>query len=215
MREGLRERKKRQTREAVAAASRRLFLQRGFEAVTVAAVAAEADVSPATVFNHFRTKEDLFFSGMQVFEEKLIEAVRARPQGESALEAFRRQVMSRAQGLAEPEAVSAIAAAARLLNDTRQLREREFGVLAEQAQVLAEVIRQDVGGSATEPLVAAHALMGLHAALLHLVRSLVLEGVHGDELVRRYSAEAERSFARLSDGLGNYAVRSRPAEASS
>ena len=57
--EGLRERKKRQTRDAIAAAALALFLERGFDAVTVADVARAADVSEKTVFNHFPTKEDL------------------------------------------------------------------------------------------------------------------------------------------------------------
>ena len=60
--EGLRERKKRETRDAIAAAAMQLFLERGFDAVTVADVARAADVSEKTVFNHFPTKEDLVFA---------------------------------------------------------------------------------------------------------------------------------------------------------
>ena len=60
--EGLRERKKRQTRDAIAAAAMELFQARGFEEVTVADVARAADVSEKTVFNHFPTKEDLVFA---------------------------------------------------------------------------------------------------------------------------------------------------------
>ena len=60
--EGLRERKKRQTREAIAAAAMALFVARGFDAVTVAEVARAADVSEKTVFNYFPAKEDLVFA---------------------------------------------------------------------------------------------------------------------------------------------------------
>src|SRR3954471_6586926 len=62
---GLRERKKRAAREAIAATARRLFAERGFDAVTVAEVAVAADVSEKTVFNHFATKEDLAFAGRE------------------------------------------------------------------------------------------------------------------------------------------------------
>jgi AcrR family transcriptional regulator len=56
-----RERKKRQTRQAISDVATRLFLERGFDAVTVAEVARAADVAVQTVFNHFPAKEDLFF----------------------------------------------------------------------------------------------------------------------------------------------------------
>ncbi|MCF6473168.1 TetR/AcrR family transcriptional regulator [Nonomuraea sp. MG754425] len=56
-----RDRKKQQTRQAVGAAAMRLFLDRGFDSVTIADVAREADVAVQTVFNHFPSKEHLFF----------------------------------------------------------------------------------------------------------------------------------------------------------
>ncbi len=59
--EGRRERKKQQTRQAISDVATALFMERGFDAVTVAEVARAADVAVQTVFNHFPTKEDLFF----------------------------------------------------------------------------------------------------------------------------------------------------------
>ena len=59
--EGLRARKKRQTRAAIAAAAMDLFQARGFDAVTIADIAAAADVSRKTIFNYFPAKEDLVF----------------------------------------------------------------------------------------------------------------------------------------------------------
>src|SRR3954470_1538131 len=72
---GLRERKKRQTRELIAATAQGLFRERGFDAVTVDEVAGQAGVSRKTVFNYFATKEDLFFSGLELFEERLLAAI--------------------------------------------------------------------------------------------------------------------------------------------
>src|SRR3954454_18213151 len=79
--EGLRERKKRQTREAIAAAAMALFQARGFEAVTVAEVGQAADVSEKTVFNYFATKEDLVFARGGDRLEARVEAIRMRPPG--------------------------------------------------------------------------------------------------------------------------------------
>ena len=113
---GLRERKKQQTREAIAEAGRRLFAERGFNAVTVAEVARAANVSEVTVFNYFPTKEDLFYGGMRFFEEKLLDAVRERASGESVLDAFRRPVLDGLKRLAGDEAAQVIATAGNLIS---------------------------------------------------------------------------------------------------
>src|SRR4051795_10295842 len=89
---GLRERKKQQTREQIADTARRLFVERGFDQVTVAEIAREADVSEKTVFNYFPTKEDLVYWRLSTFEEELLETIRGRAAGESVLEAFGRFV---------------------------------------------------------------------------------------------------------------------------
>src|SRR3954462_5994305 len=86
---GLRERKKRATRGAILAAAKDLFVAKGFDAVTVAEIAAAADVSEKTVFNHFATKEDLVTAGGEERRAQLIEAIRERPAGTSVLEPFR------------------------------------------------------------------------------------------------------------------------------
>src|SRR5437660_948730 len=87
---GLRERKKLRTRQLIAETARALFAEHGFDAVPVAAVARAADVSEATVFNYFPTKEDLVFQGMAAFEAELLAAVRDRPAGQPVTAAFAR-----------------------------------------------------------------------------------------------------------------------------
>ena len=83
--EGLRERKKRQTREAIAAAAMALFHARGFDEVTVAEVARAADVSEKTVFNYFPTKEDLVFFRADDRLAERVEAIRNRAARRAAL----------------------------------------------------------------------------------------------------------------------------------
>jgi len=90
---GMRERKRLHTRQLIQLAAQRLFEERGFGAVSVAEIARAADFSEMTVFNHFPTKEDLVFSGMESFEDRLLEAIRQRPENEPVVAAFRRVVL--------------------------------------------------------------------------------------------------------------------------
>jgi AcrR family transcriptional regulator len=86
---GRRERKKAQTRQALADAALRLFVERGFDNVGVKEVAEAADVSLSTLFHHFPSKEALVFDEGEDLEGALVAAVRDRPRGQPALEALR------------------------------------------------------------------------------------------------------------------------------
>src|SRR6266581_8780796 len=101
---GLRELKKEQTRQLIADTAWRLFADRGFDQVTVAEVAREAQVAEATVFNYFASKEDLFYGRLEAFGTRLADAVSARPPGEPALAAFRRALLAEGGLLAQVEA---------------------------------------------------------------------------------------------------------------
>ena len=206
---GLRERKKEQTRLAIAETARRLFAERGFDAVTVADVARAADVSQGTVFNYFPTKEDLFYGQMEDFEATLVEAVRGRARGESVLEAFRRVMLESSGRLASEEVADVIAAAARLVAASPALRAREREIVARHTDELAALIADETGAARdeVEPWVVANALMGVQQALRVHVHASVLAGRRGPELAAGVRAQAKRAFARLERGLGGYGVR--------
>src|SRR5919204_364012 len=87
---GLRERKKQRTRELIADTARELFFERGFDAVTVAEIAREADVDTKTVYNYFPSKPELFYHRLEEFEQAMVDAVQARDVGMSILAAFGR-----------------------------------------------------------------------------------------------------------------------------
>ena len=87
---GRRERKKDQTRRLIAEVAMRLFMERGFDAVTIAEIAEAADVSVNTVFNHFPTKEDLFFGGHETMESALSKMALSRKPGETVVAFFQR-----------------------------------------------------------------------------------------------------------------------------
>jgi AcrR family transcriptional regulator len=79
--DGLRERKKRETRQLISDAATGLFLERGFDDVTVGEVAEAAGVSAKTVFNYFPRKEDLFLDRFPEALELVAREVRERPEG--------------------------------------------------------------------------------------------------------------------------------------
>lgn len=70
-----------------------LFAARGFSAVTIAEVAAAAGVSVQTVYNHFASKEELFFSGRTPWVDGPAEAVRSREAHVPPLTALRRYLV--------------------------------------------------------------------------------------------------------------------------
>ncbi len=76
--EGLRERKKRRLRQKISDVATAMFLARGFDNVTVAQVAEACEVSEATVFNYFKTKESMFLDRSESMVNAVADAVRER-----------------------------------------------------------------------------------------------------------------------------------------
>ena len=208
---GLRERKKQQTREAIAEAARALFVERGFEAVRVAEIARAADVSEKTVFNYFPTKEDLVFWRLEAFEEEILGALRERAPGEPALAAFRRFVLT-PRGLIDeddPAARERLLGITRMITSSPALVAREQQVFERFTGSLAAMLAEETGAQAgdIEPWVVANAMMGVHRALVDLSRARVLAGATTNEIQGDLIAQGERALAELEGGLGAYAVR--------
>jgi AcrR family transcriptional regulator len=207
---GLRERKKQQTRELLAETARRLFAERGFERVTVAEIARAAEVSEQTVFNYFPTKEDLVYWRLGTFEEELLATVRARDPGESALAAFGRFLLAQRGllGEADPDAQERLAGIARLISESPALLAREQQIFARYTASLADLLaaEQHAEPGDLRPGIAAHAMMGVHQALVAYTRRRVLAGARSPELADDVRAEAERALALLEHGLGDYGV---------
>lgn len=205
---GLRERKKERTRSQLVDTARRLFAERGFEAVTVADIAAEAEVAESTVFNYFPTKEDLFFDGLEAFEEQLITAVEGRPEGVSVLEAFRDLVVEGSAGLASVERIEGVALAARLIGESTSLRRKELEIVANYTEALAELLAEETGaGDEIEPRIVANALTATHRVIVQMVRTLASEGAAADEIASRAARETVRSFNTLGQGIVDYGRR--------
>jgi AcrR family transcriptional regulator len=208
---GLRERKKHQTRELIAETARRLFRERGFDGVTVDEVARAADVSRMTVFNYFPTKEDLFYSGLELFEERLLDAIRKRAPGESILAAFARFVTESRGLLAadEPDAFERLRAINRLIVESPALLAREQQIQAGYADALAALIAEETSARPGDvvPSVAANAMIGMHKALVDYVRRGVLAGERDRRRIARgLPAQAKQAVALLEHGLAELGV---------
>jgi AcrR family transcriptional regulator len=206
---GLRERKKQRTRETIAAAAMELFAERGFDAVTVAEVAQAADVSTATVFNYFPTKEDLVYDRFEAFEQELLAAIRERPAGESVLDAFGRFILDRARQGAGRDFGKRVATTARIITGSPALLARERQIVGRYADALAELIAAETGAAADDlrPRVAAGSLMAVHRGLIDYARRRALSGRASSKLAADLEAEGTRALELLRDGLGDYAVK--------
>jgi AcrR family transcriptional regulator len=204
---GLRERKKRQTRQLILDTAARLFVERGFDRVTVTEIARAAELSEMTVFNYFPTKEDLVFARMEFFEEQLMAAVEQRPPEESALAAFSRMVLA---GVELSARTDIIAKAAMLIRASPALQAREREITARYTARLAAIFTAETGsaGDDIEAWTAASALMAVHRGLLEHVRNAVLADRRGAQLTQHAVAQARRALARLESGLAGYPANS-------
>jgi AcrR family transcriptional regulator len=208
---GLRERKKQATRQLIAETARRLFVERGFEQVKIAEIARVAEVSEQTVFNYFRTKEDLVYWRLESFEDELLAAVRERDSNESFLAAFGRFVMQQRGLLAErdPEMVQRLEGITRMISESPALLAREQQVFDRYTESLSALIAQETGAERgdVQASVVANALIGVHRSLVHYTRAQILAGTPPQKLARDVRKQAERALAALERGLGDYGAR--------
>lgn len=205
---GLRERKKQRTRQLIADTARRLFAERGFEAVAVSEIAREAEVSEATVFNYFPTKEDLFYSRLEAFEEELLHSIHERSPGESVIGAFGRFLTTPRGLLAarDPEQVEHLAAITRVITESPALLAREQQIYAKYTDALAKLLATETDASPgdPEPWVVAHTLIGLHQAAVDYSRREILAGTRNPTLARRVRRQTQQALKLLSNGLADY-----------
>jgi AcrR family transcriptional regulator len=206
--EGLRERKKRQTREAIAQAAMALFVRHGFDAVTVADVARAADVSEKTVFNYFAAKEDLVLHGGEERRAALIEAIRTRPAGVSIVEPFRAATMEFVDRV-EHDPVESIVAVPRLVAGSRLLRNRLFLGWEEEAARLAPVVAEQTGAADGDlvPAVVARALAWAHRLVFRAAFTRLIAGEDQRAVAADLRDQAHRAYETLEQGLAGYGVR--------
>lgn len=210
MTEGLRERKKRETRQRISDIATGLFLEHGFVTVTMADVAEAADVSVNTVYNYFPAKEDLFFDRSAGVVDQLSRWVRARPEGESAARAVLRELR------ADVEAVSPRIGLMegydrfmRCIHEAPPLRSRLWSLQQEIHDDLEATLREDTGADAGDPLpgLIAGQLAWIHHTVFTAVGREMLKGRKPGEVSRETLVLLDDIEELLSEKVLNYAVR--------
>lgn len=201
---GLRERKKELTRRQISDAATVLFLERGFDEVTVADVARAADVSAKTVFNYFTRKEDLFFDRSAEAVDLITRALEGLAPGETTLRALRRLLIERAGG---PHPLGRMTAHDVPFWHTVErspalrARLREAGEEAEAG--LGALIARVEGAAPDDPwprFKAAAAIAAFRTFYGEALRR-IRQGEPEQQVVARYAAGLGRAFDALERGL--------------
>jgi AcrR family transcriptional regulator len=205
MADGLREHKKRETRQRISDIATGMFLDRGFENVPISEIAAAAEVSEKTVYNYFPTKESLVFDQVDEQLERVVGAVRDRQRGVTPTSAVLSALQPEYEDLAG--AIGANLGLFRrfgaMVRDTPALQaawgEYRYRLVDELTQVLAAELTIDPADP--EPLTAARAL----ASLVELQYNSVLrhseEDVTVDEYVELVTADLARGARLLDTGM--------------
>lgn len=194
---GLRERKKEQTRQRIAAAALRLFGDRGFDAVTVNEVAEAAEVAKATLFAYFPTKESLVLHG--VGDDDLAGIAARRPAGQSFLEALRAHYRALAAAALPAAELDALITRVRVIWDSPELQGAASALLYRQRRELARVLAGEYGDTAAGLMAAQVA-----ASLLTLQESYferLLDGAPAPDAARALAQDLELAFDLLEHGL--------------
>ena len=146
---GRRERKKAATRRRIADVALGLFLERGYDAVGVRDVAAQADVAVTTVFAHFASKEALVFEQDHDFELSFVRAVTAREPGEPLIRALHDATAAMVDHCTGEGA----APIWRMIDGSPALRDHEAAMRLRHAGVLSAAIAAELGipAQATAP----------------------------------------------------------------
>ncbi|GHH27948.1 TetR/AcrR family transcriptional regulator [Streptomyces lanatus] len=198
---GLRERKKRRMYETVSETAIRLFIEKGFDAVSVAEVAAAAEISKPTLFRYFPAKEDLVLYRIADHEDEAARVVGegAVGEGPSPVEALRRHFVD---GIERGDPITgvndhpAVLAFHSLVYGTPALVARMYAYLERSEAALAEAL-----GGGLEARLAAGQIVAVQRILAQENWRRISAGdpvaeVKGDAVVA-----AERAFGLLEMGL--------------
>ncbi|MEV6048629.1 TetR/AcrR family transcriptional regulator [Streptomyces xanthochromogenes] len=210
MAEGLRERKKRETRQRISDLATGLFLERGFEAVTIAEIAEVADVSVNTVYNYFPAKEDLFLDRSRGIVDRLSRWVRGRDDGESAAEAVLRELRAEVESVSPRvglmEGYSRFMA---VIDGSPALKARLWAVGQDVLANLEATLREETGAGPAEtlPALIAGQINWVHQTAMSAIGREMMAGRDPKAVSREVLVLIDEMEGLLGDKVLNYAAR--------
>lgn len=206
--EGLRERKRRVTRQRISDVATVLFGARGFDNVKVSTIAEIVGVSEKTVYNYFPTKESMVLDWADEAVESLAGAIRERRKDESLIDAVVRAMKEDMERFEEvpDDLVGFLPRFMELIESTPSLRaawlEMHDRIVAVAAEALAETAEVDPRDP--EPMIAARALSGLSGVTLAARVRYIEQGLRGRELRDAVFADLDRAARLLETGLWSF-----------
>ncbi|MFE7195181.1 TetR/AcrR family transcriptional regulator [Microbacterium oxydans] len=163
---GRRERKKAATRKAISDVATAMFLERGFDEVSIREVADAADVSPTTVFAHFPQKEALVFDEDDEQRDRLVAAVRERPSGSTINRAIHDFYASELRVNVDEHGDEITRTFMRFLNETPALRDYAAKMWLRHEDALSDAIADELGLDAPTPEIRVYSRFILQMQLL-------------------------------------------------
>ena len=208
MASGLRERRKQETRQAISDVATQMFVERGFDEVTIAQVAEAAGVAKMTVTNYFPRKEDLVFDRAEAIERHLADVIAARAPGESMLAAIRRDY---AEAVARADVTLGISspAFARMILGSPVLAGRALEMLERRERALGDAIAAEAGTDNPQQRLVAAMLASVHRVLAAEATQRSLAGQSREEICAVLADAAARAFDLLEPSLGSYGIRAQ------
>jgi AcrR family transcriptional regulator len=204
--EGLRQRKKRLTRQLLSDTATAMFVARGFDEVTIADIAAACGVSEKTVWNYFPAKETLLLDG----EDATADAIRREigdggPPVEAMLRVLDSDLAQVTDYLAadQPAATLMIQRFNELVDSVPSLRSYHRDMMDRLVDATADAVADSLGAAADDPEVqiAATSLIGLFRVQLRAIRRLADGTTQPHELQQRVGSEVRRAATVIDRGL--------------
>jgi AcrR family transcriptional regulator len=209
--EGLRERKKRVTRQRISDVASALFVGRGFDAVRVAEIAEAAGVSEKTIYNYFPNKESLVFDQADEQLAKLADRLRNRPPGASPSRVVvdvLSEEAARLSAVTENQHLDFLPAFGAMIRNSPALRAAWSEHRHRLVETVAEILAADAGVDPRdpEPFVAACALVSIFELYYGSTVRHIADGAAPEAFLGLVQADLKRAARLLDSGLWSFHV---------